>query len=251
RTVLRRDVLVDREPTVAGYRAIVAVPLAVQDRVLGVLEVLHHRPRDFGQEDVEFVEALATQAALAIDNARLLAQMQARLRESETLLELGQTVIPALDLAERMRLLARGASRAFGADTVGAYLADADGATLVPVAGYRVPAPVREELVRYAVPITGQPLLEEAWEWRVPVTSLDMTSDPSLSRELRARFPARSLVFAPIVVGERPIGGLFLVWWHRERVLTMDELRLLGAICRHAALFMENARLYAEATGRE
>src|SRR5439155_16884027 len=46
RTVLRRDVLVDREPTVAGYRAIVAVPLAVQDRVLGVLEVLHHRPRD-------------------------------------------------------------------------------------------------------------------------------------------------------------------------------------------------------------
>ena len=156
---LRRDVLVDREPTVAGYRAIVAVPLAVQDRVLGVLEVLHHRPRDFGQEDVEFVEALATQAALAIDNARLLAQMQARLRESETLLELGQTVIPALDLAERMRLLARGASRAFGADTVGAYLADAGGACLMPVAGYRVPARIRADLLRSTFPIADHAIL--------------------------------------------------------------------------------------------
>ena len=107
-----------------------AVPLAVQDRVLGVLEVLHHAPRDFSQEDVDFLEGLATQAALAIDNVRLLGQMQARLRETETLLELGQTVIPALDLAERMRLLARGASRAFGADTVGAYLADPGGTEL-------------------------------------------------------------------------------------------------------------------------
>ena len=250
RPIMRRDLGTDSRSGTQGYRAIVVVPLAVQDRILGVLEVLHHTPRDFGPEDVEFLEGLATQAALAIDNARLLAQTQARLRESETLLELGQSVIPALDLAERMRLLARGASRAFGADTVGAYLADDAGTRLLPVAGYHVPAALRDDLIRFAMPITGQPILEDAWEWRVPITSLDVSSDPRVSADLRRRFPARSLVFAPITVEDRPIGALFLVWWQRQRVLSADELRLLGAICRHAALFMENARLYTEATGR-
>jgi PAS domain S-box-containing protein len=252
RTVRERHPILQRDlgPDAHGYRAIVVVPLAVQDRILGVLEVLHRTPRDFVQEDVEFLEGLATQAALAIDNARLLAQTQARLRESETLLELGQSVIPALDLAERMRLLARGASRAFGADTVGAYLADADGPRLFPVAGYHVPVSLRDDLVRYVMPITGQPILEDGWAWRVPVSSLDMATDPRVSSELRRRFPARSVVFAPITVEDRPIGALFLVWWQHQRVLSADELRLLGAICRHAALFMENARLYTEATGR-
>jgi PAS domain S-box-containing protein len=250
RPVIRRDVATEARPHGLPYRAMAAVPLAVQDRVLGVLELLHRTPRDFAQEDVEFLEGLATQAALAIDNVRLLGQMHARLRETETLLELGQTVIPALDLAERMRLLARGASRAFGADTVGAYLADPSGSQLVPVAGYRVPPQMREELMRAVLPVTGQPILEDAWEWRVPVTSLDMANEPRISPALRARFPARSVVFAPIVMQDHPIGALFLVWWQRERVLGADELKLLGAICRHAGLFMENARLYAEATGR-
>jgi PAS domain S-box-containing protein len=250
RAVVRRDLVAERESAVAGYRGIAVVPLAVQDRVLGVLQVLNRSPRDFPQADVDFLEGLATQAALAIDNARLLAQTQARLRETETLLELGQSVIPALDLAERMRLVARGASRAFGADTVGAYLADDAGTRLVPVAGYHVPAWAREALLRYALPVADHAIVQEAWEWRVPVTTLDMANDPRVSADLRGRFPARTLVFAPILVGERPIGALFLVWWQRERVLSADELKLLGAICRHAALFMENARLYTEATLR-
>jgi PAS domain S-box-containing protein len=250
RAVIRGHLAATPGTEAPAYRAIAAVPLAVQDRVLGVLEVLHHAPREFTREDVDFLEGLATQAALAIDNVRLLAEMQARLRETETLLELGQTVIPALDLPERMRLLARGASRAFGADTVGAYLADSGGAQLVPVAGYRVPHAVRDELMRGALPIAGQPILEDAWEWRVPVTTLDMANDPRVSAALRARFPARSVVFAPIVMQERPMGALFLVWWERERVLSADELKLLGAICRHGGLYMENARLYTEATGR-
>jgi PAS domain S-box-containing protein len=234
-----------------GYRAMVAVPLAVQDRILGVLKVLHHAPRGFTREDVEFLEALATQAALAIDNARLLAQTQARLRDTETLVALGETVIPALDLTERMRLLARGASRAFGADTVGAYLADSKSTSLVPMAGYHVPRHLSEDFLTYPIPLGGHPVLEEAWQSRVPVSTLDMREDPRVLPEIRDRFPARSVVFAPIVVRDRPIGGLFLVWWERERGLNPDEMKLLGAICRHAALFVENARLYEEATGRE
>ncbi len=234
-----------------GYRSIVAVPVILQDRILGVLKVLHRTPRSFSHTDVEFLEMLAMQVALAIDNARLLAQTQVRLRETETLLELGQTVMPALDVTERMRLVARSASRAFGADMVTAYLVDADGTQLMPVAGYHIPPSLRETFMQLPIPIAGHPAFGEAWQRRVPSRTLDMANDPRALPEIRARFPARSVVFAPIVIQDRAIGALILVWWHRERVLHPDELRLLGAISRHAALYLENARLYADATERE
>src|SRR6185503_18800018 len=60
----------------------------------------------------------------------------------------------------------------------------------------------------------------------------------------------RTAVFAPMVIQDRPIGGVFLVWWEKERVLTAHEMKLLAAICRHAALFVDNARLFSEATAR-
>jgi PAS domain S-box-containing protein len=233
-----------------GYRALVAVPLAVQDRVLGVLEVLDRDPRAFSATDVEFLEALATQAALALDNVRLIAQTKARLRETETLLALGESVVPTTDLTERMRRLSRETSRAFGADMVGAYLAEPDGARLIPIAGYHVPATLIDEFLRFPIPIAGHAGLEEAWRQRTPVATLDMTADVRVLPEIRRKFPCRTAVFAPMVVQDRPIGGVFLVWWEKERVLTTHELKLLAAICRHAALFVENARLFSEATAR-
>jgi signal transduction histidine kinase/CheY-like chemotaxis protein len=233
-----------------GYRSMVAVPLAVQDRTLGVLEVLDRDTRAFTPADVEFLEALATQAALALDNVRLIAQTKARLRETETLLALGESVVPTTDLTERMRRLARETSRAFGADMVGAYLAEPDAARLIPIAGYHVPAALIDEFLRYPIPISGHAGLEEAWRARTPVATLDMTSDARMLVEIRRKFPCRSVVFAAMVVQDRPIGGVFLVWWEKERVLSAHEMKLLAAICRHAALFVENARLFSEATAR-
>ena len=56
-------------------RSILGVPLKVQDRVIGVLEVLNKRDSaPFTDEDLEILGALAAQAAVAIENARLFEQ---------------------------------------------------------------------------------------------------------------------------------------------------------------------------------
>jgi len=53
-------------------RKLVCVPLKVQDRVTGVLEVLDKNSgRDFNEEDVKLLEALADTASVAIENVRL------------------------------------------------------------------------------------------------------------------------------------------------------------------------------------
>ncbi len=61
-----------------GYevRSILAVPLQVQERRIGVLEAVNKRSGRFTQEDTEILTILAAQAAVAIENARLLEALQ-------------------------------------------------------------------------------------------------------------------------------------------------------------------------------
>jgi PAS domain S-box-containing protein len=67
-----RAPLLEREGFVAYY----AVPLIAKGRVTGVLEVLHRSPLAYDEEGMGFLEALAAQAAIAIDNATLFNDLQ-------------------------------------------------------------------------------------------------------------------------------------------------------------------------------
>ncbi len=58
-------------------RAILGVPLQVRNRTIGVLEALNKLNGElFGQEDMEVLATLAAQAAIAIENARLVARLR-------------------------------------------------------------------------------------------------------------------------------------------------------------------------------
>jgi len=58
-------------------KSLLAVPLRIQDRCIGVLEAVNKRgERDFSQEDVETLMTLAAQAAVAIENARLVGALR-------------------------------------------------------------------------------------------------------------------------------------------------------------------------------
>ena len=55
----------------AGYRAILTVPLFLEERVIGALGVSRKTPGEFAPEIVRLLTTFATQSALAIQNARL------------------------------------------------------------------------------------------------------------------------------------------------------------------------------------
>src|SRR5262249_42048070 len=135
--------------------------------------------------------------------------------------------------------------RTLGADTVGACLADPGGEALRPVAGFHVPRDLIADSPDFAVPLRGHRLFEEAWASGQPAAAARAASDPRGSAALLARYPARSLVFVPMIIRDRPIGGLIAFWWQDERTLSPEDLRLLAGIGRQAGLAVENARLFA------
>lgn len=52
-------------------RSIIAVPITIKGRVLGVIELINKKKDDFSDKDTEIVSAIASQSAVAIENARL------------------------------------------------------------------------------------------------------------------------------------------------------------------------------------
>jgi GAF domain-containing protein len=85
------DILEDRQYqlgvrsilTRLGYRSILSVPLLLEQRILGALTVSRREPGSFPTETVNLLQTFATQSALAIQNARLFREIEAKGRELE------------------------------------------------------------------------------------------------------------------------------------------------------------------------
>ena len=67
----------------SGVRAILAVPMVREDRLIGCLVVSRNRPGDFPAEAVKLLRTFATQSALAIQNARLFKEIEDKSRQLE------------------------------------------------------------------------------------------------------------------------------------------------------------------------
>jgi GAF domain-containing protein len=67
----------------SGVRAVLAVPMIHQDRLIGCLGVTRKRPGEFPTETIDLLRTFATQSALAIQNARLFQEIADKSRQLE------------------------------------------------------------------------------------------------------------------------------------------------------------------------
>ena len=79
------DIVYYDNPDMPNTRSEMALPLKVRERVIGVLDVQSTEENAFSQDDIEVLQVLADQLALAIDNARLLESSQQALEELQIL----------------------------------------------------------------------------------------------------------------------------------------------------------------------
>jgi len=228
-------------------KALLSVPLIRQDVAIGTL-VLHQMSdgKPFTETQVLLASTIASQVALAIENARLFQATQERLRECETLLAVSRSIGSSLDLKETLLRVAKEAALAAQADSSGTYLFDAEQGVIRPFAGYNLPEWVSEPFQRTPLSLRALPLAQEGFERRAPVYSSDVPTDPRCAHPAIRRLGFRSCLFAPMVVKDRVIGGLFLVWWQKSHTFTPDQLRLMDGVARQAAMAIDNASAYHE-----
>ena len=120
RSVMRNNVEIDKQ---TGFypRSLLAVPMMIKDRVLGVIEVINRRDGlPFVVDDQNILTAFAGQAAVAMENARLLAltdqELEARIEELQVMGRIVRELNASLEVDRAMRITLEWAMRQSSAE---------------------------------------------------------------------------------------------------------------------------------------
>jgi GAF domain-containing protein/nitrogen-specific signal transduction histidine kinase len=232
-------------------RSILSVPLEVQDRVIGVLQVLDIRADRLGEKDQALIEPLAASAAIAIDNARLHAETHERLREQIALREAGAIISSALEPETVLSRIVEQMGQVVNATS--AYISGYDPGTgqAVVLAEYISPAACAQERVSDL----GKVYEEYAdGQWMAAMRSgqhrVSHLDDPDLheiERSHMKQYGARTILYVPLLIRDELIGYVEIWESRRRREFTPGEVALCQDIAQQAAIALENARLYEQA----
>jgi two-component system, sensor histidine kinase PdtaS len=106
------------------YESILAVPILARDRLAGALNVRTLAPREFTQDEIELLVAIADQVAQTIQHAQLYAQAQSRVAELEALAKISEAVSESLYLEESVEAIVKTTMEAVGATGAALVLED-------------------------------------------------------------------------------------------------------------------------------
>lgn len=246
-----------------GFQSYMCVPLLARNRVLGTFTLVSTNPeRRFVPEDVRLAEELAGRAALALDNARLYeAERQARetaelsLERLTFLAQASEVLAASLDYGDTLGAIARLAVPRL-ADWCLVDMLEDDGSIHQSAVAHVDPAKEllsRELRTRYP-PVRGT----HHALWQVLMTGQPVLAQVITEEELRGRarneehlqmlldLGIRSHMVVPLTARGRILGAISFVFGQSGRRYTEDDLTLALELARHAALAVDNGRLYQQ-----
>jgi len=136
--VIVRDTLTDdrwQKTPGEAVRSAAAVPLLGQRAVIGVLMLLHPQPDHFTSDQLSTLQAIASQAAIVIENAQLLTVDHKRIQELVALNTVSQQMSKYTSLHNLIEDVPASLTQAFGFATAALWLLKGDSLSLQRVAG--------------------------------------------------------------------------------------------------------------------
>ncbi|MFO1397248.1 MAG: GAF domain-containing protein [Burkholderiales bacterium] len=238
----------------AGFRSVLAVPLKRGEETIGCITVGRPVPGSFPDKQVALLQTFADQAVIAIENARLFRELEARgaqlvrsVDELRALSEVGQAVNSSLDLGTVLRTIVARARELTGMDGGSIYEYDTAAGEFHLHAADHLPQELVEAL-REARMRRGEGALGRMAVTGRPVQIHDVADAAeyqSRVRDLLLRLGFRSLLAVPLRRDERLLGGL-VVNSARAGEFAPETIALLETFAAQSALAIQNARLFRE-----
>ncbi len=238
----------------SGARTFLLVPLRQQGEVVGTLTARRIEVRPFTPAQIKLLETFADQAVIAIENVRLLQELQQRTRELvrsvgelKALGEVGQAVSSTLDLGTVLTRIVSHAVQLSGTDGGAIYEYDEQSEEFL----LRATDHMEEELInalRAHPPRLGDGVVGRAALSHEPIQVADITDTAAYAprmRSLLARFGFRASLAVPLLREDRIIGAL-VVRRKSTGEFRPEVIELLKTFATQSALAIQNARLFRE-----
>ena len=246
----REAVLVNDVSTIENYiKAIptvqseLAIPLIVQNRVIGVIDLEAPRKDYFTDEHKRLLTLIASRVAIGIENARLYTRTT---RQAKTLLllnEISRELTSILNLDRLLKRIGELLNRLIDYQMFSILLLDAAGQRL----SHRFSLRFNENVqIKHELAI-GQGLVGYAALHKQAVLVPDVSKDP---RYIELNPETHSELCVPLIYQDRVIGVLDLEHTRRG-YFTEDHMRTLTTLAAQIAISLENARLYEQVQRQE
>ena len=227
-----------RELTGRGVHAVLATPMLAQDRLLGVLAAHRSIVGAWRPDEIALLEAVAREAAVALDTARLLRDRDRRLAEQEALLKAGEALTSDLRFDVVIDRLVEELRALVNADAADCWTLQPGGSELVCRAVLGIP----ETEIGRTTPVAGT------------VGEAIATGKPVLRRRFtETEQPAPSATYAQFAeVMNAPIfsfgeiRGVLGVCSRDPGRFELSDLRLIEAFASLASIALRNAEAYEE-----
>ncbi len=227
-----------------GIRTTLAMPLLKDNRLVGSFTVGRRVVRPFSAKQIKIVENFAAQAIVAIDNARLLHELQETLQQQAAAAEVLKIVSRSTyDLQAVLDTLIELVARQCGAD-LAAIHPERSYFSAYSIYG----GPDDHKQVAGGVtfePGDGSVMARTAREGR-PVQVADVLADPGYKlHEVQQRLGYRTVLGVPLLREGRPV-GIIVLMRSTVRPFTEQQIALAQNFATQAVIAIENTRLLTE-----
>jgi len=245
RTLVVDDVRTDPRyiEVVKEARSELAIPLMLKDRVVGVLDIESPEIGYFSEEQVSLLNLLASQIAIAINNANIYESERDNREMLSMLYEVSLDMTSTLELDEVFHRIANAVKSTVDYHTFSIF--QLDERTGLLQLKTMVHAGEREQVKR-SVPL-GQGLVGSAATMNVPVRSGNVLAD---SRYIQVHPETRSELCVPLKHKGKVIGVVDLEST-QENYFTESHERMLTLLAARIAVALVNAQLYARVSENE
>ena len=229
---------------------LIAVPMHVREKVVGVLEVINARDRNyFDKYDLDLLQALADQAGIAVYNRDLISnlrvanqQLQRQYKEIKAMYEMSQGLTNEKDIEQLFRISVEVIRDVFEIEKVSIMLYNEEKKVLE----IKQSVGIKDDIIDRIHLQEGEKIDGDVYKNASPILVEDMNKDKKFGRNKKLRYKTSSFISVPLKLRDKVIGVLNITQKKDYSPFDEQDLLTFGTLSNQIGKSYENIIFYNE-----